>query len=106
MFLVSFYFVMDYCVMMDISKTGSLPVPKHIRNAPTKLMKELDYGKGYKYAHDYEGAYVPQNYLPERLEGQRFYLPTERGREKRIKGLLEKWRSFQEMKKTSKESKS
>lgn len=89
-----------------IDQHGALPVPLHIRNAPTALMSGLGYGKDYKYAHDYEGAYVPQNYLPERLEGRRFYLPTERGREKRIKGLLEKWRSFQEKKKTSKESKS
>jgi len=89
-----------------IDRHGALPVPLHIRNAPTALMRGLGYGKDYKYAHDYEDAYVPQNYLPERLEGQRFYLPTERGHEKRIKGLLEKWRSLQEKKKTSKESKS
>ncbi len=89
-----------------IDQHGALPVPLHIRNAPTALMRGLGYGKDYKYAHDYEGAYVPQNYLPERLEGRRFYLPTERGREKRIKGLLEKWHSFKEKKKTSKESKS
>ena len=87
-----------------IDRHGALPVPLHIRNAPTALMRELGYGKDYKYAHDYEDAYVPQNYLPEKLEGQRFYLPTERGHEKRIKGLLEKWRSLQEKKKTSKES--
>jgi putative ATPase len=88
-----------------IDRQGALPVPLHIRNAPTALMSGLGYGKNYKYAHDYEGAYVPQNYLPERLEGLRFYLPTERGHEKRIKGLLEKWHSLREKKKTSKESK-
>ena len=49
-----------------INKTGYLPVPLHIRNAPTKLMKELDYGKDYKYAHDYNDAYVPQEYLPDK----------------------------------------
>jgi len=85
-----------------IDRHGALPVPLHVRNAPTALMKGLGYGKDYKYAHDYEDAYVPQNYLPERLQGQRFYLPTERGREKRIKGLLEQWRSLQEKKKPSK----
>ncbi len=92
-------------VKAAIDRHGALPVPLHIRNASTALMSGLGYGKDYKYAHDYEGAYVPQNYLPERLEGERFYLPTERGHEKRIKGLLEQWRSLQEKKKTSKESK-
>jgi putative ATPase len=89
-----------------IDRHGALPVPLHIRNAPTALMRGIGYGKDYKYAHDYEDAYVPQNYLPERLRGQRFYLPTERGHEKRIKGLLEQWRSLQEKKNTSKKSES
>jgi len=55
-------------------------VPLHIRNAPTKLMKELDYGKDYKYAHDYTDAYVPQEYLPEEIKGQTFYNPEGRVR--------------------------
>lgn len=67
-----------------IKHSGSLPVPFHIRNAPTGLMKDLGYGKGYKYAHDYEGAYTPQTYLPEKLEGERYYFPTDRGYEKKI----------------------
>lgn len=74
-----------------INKTGYLPVPLHIRNAPTKLMKELDYGKNYKYAHDYDDAYVPQEYLPEKLQGQKFYFPRESGYEKTIKERMAFW---------------
>jgi putative ATPase len=82
-----------------IDQHGALPVPLHIRNAPTALMKGIGYGKDYKYAHDYKDAYVPQDYLPEKLEGRRFYMPTERGYEYRIKQLLEKWRSLKQKKK-------
>ncbi|MBN2284299.1 MAG: replication-associated recombination protein A [Deltaproteobacteria bacterium] len=74
-----------------IRTTGALPVPLHIRNAPTRLMKGLGYGKGYRYAHDYPEAYTPQEYLPEKLRGQRYYTPTERGYEKIIRERLEKW---------------
>ena len=82
-----------------IEETGAQPVPFHIRNAPTKLMKNLGYGKNYKYAHNYKDAYVPQEYLPDKLKGQIFYEPTERGYEKTIKRWLEKWR---DLKKTNK----
>lgn len=82
-----------------IDKHGTLPVPLHIRNAPTRLMKEIGYGKDYKYAHDYKDAFVPQDYLPEKLEGRYFYKPTDRGYENRIKQLLEKWRSQKQQKK-------
>lgn len=75
-----------------IGETGSLQVPLHIRNAPTKMMKELGYGRGYKYAHNFEDAYVPQAYLPEEIAGQIFYTPTDRGYEKTVKERLEKWR--------------
>ena len=75
-----------------INKTGYLPVPLHIRNAPTKLMKELEYGKGYKYAHDYEDAFVPQEYLPEKLQGQVLYEPTDAGFEKTIRERVNAWR--------------
>ena len=68
-----------------IDKTGALPVPLHIRNAPTKLMRDIGYGKNYKYAHDYPGAFVAQEYLPEKLRDKIFYIPTERGYEKAIK---------------------
>ena len=85
-----------------INKTGYLPVPLHIRNAPTKLMKELDYGKDYKYAHDYEDAYVAQEYLPDKLVGQKFYFPKEEGREKVIKERLD---NLQQKKKADKNGK-
>ena len=66
-------------------------VPLHIRNAPTKLMEDLGYGGGYKYAHAFEHAYVPQEYLPEVLRGARWYEPTEFGFEKDIKKRMEWW---------------
>ena len=63
-----------------------------IRNAPTRLMKDLGYGRGYKYAHDYADAYAPQHYLPEKLQGTKFFEPRERGYEKLIKQRLDLWR--------------
>ena len=79
-----------------VKKSGSLPVPFHIRNAPTRLMKDIGYGKDYKYAHNYKDAVVAQEYLPEKLKGQSFYEPTERGYEKVIKQRLDGWRQLQE----------
>ena len=73
-----------------VRRHGALPVPLHIRNAPTELMKELGYGKDYRYPHDHEGAYVDEEYLPERLRGARFYEPTGRGFEARIAELMER----------------
>ncbi len=69
----------------DVKKHGPLPVPLHLRNAPTKLMKELGYGKGYQYAHDYDGAAVSQHHLPDALRNRRYYQPSERGYERLIK---------------------
>ncbi len=69
----------------------SAAVPLHIRNAPTKLMEELGYGAGYKYAHAYEDAYVPQDYLPEALRGAKWYEPTEVGYEKTVKERMAVW---------------
>jgi len=69
----------------DIRKFGNLDVPKHLRNAPTRLMKQWGYGKGYKYAHDFEDARVEQEHLPSKLKGRKYYFPTDRGLEKRIK---------------------
>jgi len=83
-------------VQETIRRTGTLPVPLHIRNAPTKLMKELDYGKDYRYAHDYRDAYAPQDYLPEKLAPARFYVPTDRGYEKTIAERLAYWRRLRE----------
>jgi putative ATPase len=77
-----------------VKKTGSLPVPLHIRNAPTRLMKDMGYSKGYRYAHNYEHAVVHQQYLPDKLKGQRFYVPTDRGFEKKIKDRLDRWRKL------------
>jgi putative ATPase len=71
-------------------------VPLHIRNAPTGLMKELGYGAGYKYAHAYEGAYAPQDYLPESLCGARWYEPTDAGYEKTVKERMEFWRRMRD----------
>ncbi len=77
-----------------IEKTGALPVPMHIRNAPTKLMKNMGYGAGYKYAHDYDDAYVPQEYLPDELKGRTYFTPANRGYEKIIKQRLDIWRKM------------
>ncbi len=79
-------------VQAEIRATGSLPVPLHIRNAPTGLMKELGYGRDYKYAHDYADAYTVQHYLPDQLQGRTYYDPPERGYEKIIKQRLDRWR--------------
>lgn len=86
-------------VMRDIDKTGTLPVPLHIRNAPTRLMKELGYGKGYRYAHDEQNAVVDQEHLPDLLQGNRYYIPTNRGYEAVVKSRLEKWRELLKQKK-------
>jgi putative ATPase len=77
----------------DVKKHGPLPVPLPLRNAPTKLMKGLGYGKGYQYAHDYEGAVIDQQHLPDALRERRYYLPSERGQERIIKEKMEKVRS-------------
>ena len=77
----------------EVRKSGSLPVPLHIRNAPTSLMKDLDYGKGYKYAHDDPDGYLAQDYLPEKLQGQKFYQPTDHGYEKNIAERMAWWES-------------
>ena len=82
-----------------IRKTGSLPVPLHIRNAPTHLMKELGYGKGYLYAHDSPDAVVDQDHLPEDVAGKRFYEPENRGYEAIVKDRLDKWREILRKKK-------
>ncbi len=73
------------------SETGTLMPPKHILNAPTTLMGELGYGKGYEYDHDTEGGFSGQNYFPEDMKRRRFYQPTERGREAAIKERLAQW---------------
>ena len=76
----------------DVASAPAEPVPLHIRNAPTPLMKELGYAEGYKYAHNYEGAHVEQEYLPDRLRGRVYYRPTDRGLEAEIQKRLAAWR--------------
>lgn len=78
-----------------VHEFGDLPVPLHIRNAPTKLMKDLGYHKGYKYAHDFEGNFVSDNYLPEEIKGTTFYEPGANPREDEIrKQLAGKWQKI------------
>ncbi|PIX24467.1 MAG: AAA family ATPase [Deltaproteobacteria bacterium CG_4_8_14_3_um_filter_43_13] len=79
-------------VKKDIQETQALPVPLHIRNAPTSLMKKLGYGKGYKYPHNFPDSYIEEDYLPENLKGRIYYKPTDNGFEAEIKKRLEKWR--------------
>ncbi|KPA15287.1 recombinase RarA [Candidatus Magnetomorum sp. HK-1] len=81
-------------VKNDIRQTGALPVPMHIRNAPTKLMTSLGYGKGYQYPHDDPNALIAQDYLPEKLKGKKYYQPSERGYESIIKKRLEQWKKI------------
>jgi putative ATPase len=78
----------------DAQKTSHLGVPMHIRNAPTKLMKELDYGKNYKYSQIYENAYSYQNYFPEKLGEQQYYKPSKFGFEKEIQKRLDWWKKL------------
>ncbi|MCO6413293.1 MAG: replication-associated recombination protein A [Thiogranum sp.] len=81
--------------MQDARKQGSLEVPLHLRNAPTRLMKELGYGKTYRYAHDEPEAYAAgENYFPDELEGSRYYYPVERGLELKIREKLEHLREL------------
>jgi putative ATPase len=90
-------------VQKDVREVENLPVPLHIRNAPTSLMEELGYGKGYKYPHDYPGHFVEEDYLPENLRGTIYYLPSEEGLEREIKKRLDYWRKGRESKKGKKE---
>jgi putative ATPase len=79
--------------MGAVQQHGDLPVPLHIRNAPTKLMKNLDYGKGYQYSHLGEGNFIEQEYLPEKIAGTKFYDPGNNARENELRKFLkEKWK--------------
>jgi len=71
-----------------VKQYGDLPVPLHIRNAPTGLMKDLDYGKGYKYSHSFEGNFAEQEYLPEKIAGTKFYDPGKNAREEELRKFL------------------
>lgn len=86
----SAYMAIDDALAL-VRKTGNLPVPLHIRNAPTKLMKEIGYGKDYKYAHSYEGNFVEQEFLPAEIKNRRFYNPSKNQQEMKILERLQKW---------------
>jgi putative ATPase len=75
----------------DVEEKGALPVPLHLRNAPTRLMNKLGYGKGYKYAHDFPEHVAEQQHLPKELEGSQYYFPSDSGEEKQIKERLQQW---------------
>ena len=76
-----------------VKKTGDLPIPLHLRNAPTQLMKSLNYGKDYKYAHDYEGNFVLEEFLPEPISNSKIYYPGENPREEKfIENLKKIWK--------------
>jgi putative ATPase len=84
----------------DVEERGALPVPMHLRNAPTGLMKQLGYGKDYRYAHDYEEAIVDQEHRPQELAGTKYYTPSEAGYEKQIKERLKLWGEIKKNRKT------
>ena len=78
-------------VQQDVERTRTDPVPLHLRNPETRLMRELGYGKGYKYAHDFPGHFVEQQNLPDSLQGKRYYFPSDQGLEKEIERRLKTW---------------
>jgi putative ATPase len=78
-------------VRKAIKETGALPVPKHLRNAPTRLMEEMGYGDGYRYPHNFPDAFVEEEYLPKPIKKHRFYKPTDRGNEREIRERLKRW---------------
>jgi putative ATPase len=77
--------------LAEVKLSGHLPVPLHLRNAPTKLMKDLGYGKEYKYAHSFEGNFVDQDFLPEKIKAKRFYKPQQNPTEEKILERLRLW---------------
>jgi putative ATPase len=78
-------------VRKTVKETGALPVPLHLRNAPTHLMKEMGYSDGYRYPHSFPNAFVEEEYLPEKIKKRRYYHPTDRGYEVTIRERLKKW---------------
>jgi putative ATPase len=83
----------------EVREHRNITIPLHLRNAPTKLMKDLDYGTDYKYPHDFPYHYTPQNYFPDGVENRSFYNPTELGREKQLKNYLDYIKSLKKDKK-------
>jgi putative ATPase len=86
----------------DAEEQLAEPVPLHLRNAPTRLMKDLNYGKGYRYAHDYEEKMTDMQCLPDSLKDRRYYVPTEQGKEARFKTRLEQIRAWKKAQKEKK----
>ena len=86
--------------MRSAKEYGSLMPPKHILNAPTKLMKEIGYGEGYEYDHDAVEAFSGQNYFPDGMERQNFYQPVERGFEREVKKRLDYWGELRKQRKS------
>jgi len=86
----SAYLAIDAAIA-TVKQTGNSPVPLHLRNAPTKLMKDLNYGLNYKYPHDYPGNFVEQSYLPEELKEKKFYQPQQNAQEMKILERLRAW---------------
>jgi len=84
----------------DVEEKGALPVPLHLRNAPTPLMEKLGYGKDYKYAHNFPDSVVDQQHLPEELKGRRYYSPSDSGYEKMIKERMKSWEERKQGRKT------
>jgi len=82
-------YLAERSVKEEIKRSGSQPVPLHIRNAPTTLMKRLGYGRGYLYPHNYSGGWVKQEYLPKKVKNRIFYRPTDRGFEKEVRKRME-----------------
>lgn len=85
----SAYMSIDEAIAL-VNETGNLPVPLHLRNAPTKLMKELDYGKDYKYAHSFENNFVQQDYVPKEIKGRQFWKPQQNASENKIVEWMKK----------------
>ncbi len=85
----STYLAVDQAIEL-VRKTGNLPVPLHLRNSPTKLMKDIGYGKEYKYAHQYDGNFVEQEFLPDKISGTKFYDPGKNSREDETRKWLSK----------------
>jgi putative ATPase len=83
-------------VQQDVEQTAAEPVPLHLRNAPTGLMKQIGYGQGYQYAHDLESKVADMQCLPDNLKDRRYYQPTNEGVEKRIRERLEEVRKKRE----------
>jgi putative ATPase len=84
--------------MKAAKETGSLMPPKHILNAPTRLMKDLGYGKGYAYDHDQDESFSGQDYFPDEMERRTFYDPKGLGAEKHIRERLDRWASLRKAK--------